>query len=143
MNIVWKKLNFKAVPREKAPRKRVPRVSINSQSGRISLNAAACGLLPELFFYSSVDIVKGFSEEDEPVAWGFQFVQDERAPAGEFKLHKTTRDDKSVKSCVIVSKKLARALLGEGREKALCPVTKLNDFMLGIEAQPTVSAESA
>lgn len=130
MNIIWKKVEFKECVKERKPR--TPTMSINGKSGRISLNAAACKLLPELFFYDSVAIVKGYSG-DQPVAWGFQFIQAEHSPAGDFRIHKVTRDDKSVRCCVIGSKRLARMLVGNSDQKVVCPVTKINDFMLGID----------
>jgi len=140
MNIIWKKVEFKECVKERKPR--TPAMSINGKSGRISLNAAACKLLPELFFYDSVTIVKGYSG-DRPVAWGFQFIQAEHGPAGDFKIHKVTRDDKSVRCCVIGSKRLARMLVGDGEQKVVCPVTKINDFMLGIDTPQQSSAAQA
>lgn len=137
MNIIWKRVEFKESMKERKPR--IPGISINCKSGRIALNAAACKLLPELFFYDSVAIVKGYSD-DQPVAWGFQFVQTEHGPAGDFKIRKVTRNDKTVRSCIIWSKKLARMLVGDDEQKVLCPATKINDFMLGINTHQQLMA---
>lgn len=140
MNIVWKRVDFKTSQQKLAAPPKAPSITVNSKSGRIALNAAACGLIPELFFYDHIAVVKGFSEEQQ-VAWGIQFIRKGCEPAGDFKIHKVHREDDSVRSCVIGSKKLARMLVNEAKETMVMPVTKVNDFMLEIDVVPASPAD--
>lgn len=134
MSIVWKKVIVNT-SHDMISHQKKPTITINCKSGRVAFNAAACGMIPDLFFYDYAAVVQGL-DGDKQIALGIQFLRSEAADETDFRIHKVKRDDNSIRSCVITSKKLARLLSDNAQETCVFQLTKVNDFMLSIR-QPT------
>lgn len=71
--IVWRRLPVTRSIRQYSLKK--PIVTVDKESGRLSLNATVCNLFPEIFFYTNVEVLVGSTEQNECI--GFRFFRGE------------------------------------------------------------------
>lgn len=134
MSIVWKKVIVNT-PHDVLSHQKKPTVTINCKTGRVAFNAAACSMIPDLFFFDYAALVQN-DGDDTQATLAFQFFRSETADETDFLIHKVKREDNTIRSCNITSRKLARLLSEDTQETCVFQLTKVNDFMLAF-CKPT------
>lgn len=125
---IWHRIELKKS--ERRPTKS-PRITVNPKTGRIAFNAAACALVPHLFFFKKAIPLEATAEDGSPV-WGFQFVGSDDASENDLLLSKRERENRTISSCVVVSKPLAQLITNNGDKTEVFMVRADNDFLLRV-----------
>lgn len=125
---IWRRVELKKPEKQQIKK---PRITVNPKTGRIAFNAAACGLVPHLFFFKKAIPLEATAEDGSPV-WGFQFVGNEEASETDLTISKRERENRTISSCVIVSKPMARLITHNGNKTETFMVRADNDFLLRV-----------
>lgn len=132
---IWHRVELKKPEKQQT---KTPRITVNPKTGRIAFNAAACTLVPHLFFFKKAIPLEATAEDGSPV-WGFQFVGTEDASETDLAISKRERENRTISNCVIVSKPMARLITHNGNKTETFMVSADNDFLLRVIPNGKVS----
>lgn len=123
--VLWSRLGIEP---KKTNFRGIPIVTCNTVSGRIHFNAAACHMIPEVYFCKFAEILHKKERNGGQEVLGIRLVQDYPC-AGSFRINKVMRNQK-ICGCTIYSLQLAKYIKNNRPEDILHFPVKVSEPML-------------